>query len=71
MSLATALYSSHAQDSAPVPLNGNYRKPQLADSRVVLVSFKEGKYGLQNELALLLEHECKSHMNDMAMAALL
>ncbi|XP_036963334.1 carbonic anhydrase 12 isoform X1 [Acanthopagrus latus] len=43
VSLATALYSSHAQDSAPVPLNGNYRKPQLADSRVVLVSFKEGR----------------------------
>lgn len=43
LALATALYSSHAQDSAPVPLNGNYRKPQLADSRVVLVSFKEGR----------------------------
>ncbi|XP_054862498.1 carbonic anhydrase 12 isoform X2 [Amphiprion ocellaris] len=41
LSLATALYSSHAQDSSPVPLNGNYRKLQLADSRVVLVSFKE------------------------------
>ncbi|XP_051237893.1 carbonic anhydrase 12 isoform X1 [Dicentrarchus labrax] len=43
LSLATALYSSHAQDSVPVPLNGNYRKPQPADSRVVLVSFKEGR----------------------------
>ncbi|TMS05957.1 Alpha-mannosidase 2C1 [Larimichthys crocea] len=41
LALATALYSSHAQDSAPVPLNGNYRKPQLADSRLVLVSFKD------------------------------
>ncbi|KAF7663220.1 hypothetical protein LDENG_00216040 [Lucifuga dentata] len=39
--MATAIYSSHAQDSASVPLNGNYRKPQHADSRVVLVSFKE------------------------------
>ncbi|TKS73486.1 Carbonic anhydrase 12 [Collichthys lucidus] len=46
LALATALYSSHAQDSAPVPLNGNYRKPQLADSRLVLVSFKDGR-GLQ------------------------
>lgn len=45
-SLATALFSSHVQDSTPVPLNGNFRKPQLADSRVVLVSFKEGR-GLQ------------------------
>lgn len=53
-----------------MPLNDNYRKPQLADSRVVLVSFKDGKYGLQNELALLLEHECKGHMNDMAAALL-
>ncbi|XP_060933206.1 carbonic anhydrase 12 [Limanda limanda] len=43
LALATALYSSHAQESAPVPLNGNYRKPQHADSRVVLVSFKEGR----------------------------
>lgn len=44
-----------------MPLNGNYRKPQLADSRLVLVSFKDGKYGLQNELALLL-----GNINDMA-----
>ncbi|XP_053175339.1 carbonic anhydrase 12 [Scomber japonicus] len=48
LSLATALYSSHAQDSAPVPLNGNYRKPQLADTRVVLVSFKEGDLSWMN-----------------------
>ncbi|XP_058500397.1 carbonic anhydrase 12 isoform X2 [Solea solea] len=40
LALATALYSSHVQASAPVPLNGNYRKPQVSDSRVVLVSFK-------------------------------
>ncbi|KAI3371291.1 hypothetical protein L3Q82_023908, partial [Scortum barcoo] len=45
LTLATALYSSHAQDSVPVPLNDNFRKPQPIDSRVVLVSFKEGKYG--------------------------
>ncbi|XP_070686604.1 carbonic anhydrase 12 [Pempheris klunzingeri] len=43
LALATTLYSSHAQDSAPVPLNDNYRKPQHTDSRAVLVSFKEGK----------------------------
>lgn len=53
-----------------MPLNGNYRKPQPADSRVVLVSFKEGKYGLQTELALLLEHECKGHINGIATALL-
>uniref|UniRef100_A0A667YQY4 Carbonic anhydrase 12 n=1 Tax=Myripristis murdjan TaxID=586833 RepID=A0A667YQY4_9TELE len=47
----TAIYSSHAQESVPVPMNGNYRKPQLPDSRLVLVSFKEGKCGLQNGLA--------------------
>uniref|UniRef100_A0A8C5GBU3 Carbonic anhydrase n=1 Tax=Gouania willdenowi TaxID=441366 RepID=A0A8C5GBU3_GOUWI len=52
LTLATALYSSHAQDSAPVPLNGNYRKPQPTDSRVVLVSFKEGKYGLHSTLTV-------------------
>ncbi|KAF3688794.1 Carbonic anhydrase 12 [Channa argus] len=41
LDLSTALYSSHAQDLTHVPLNGNYRKSQLVDSRVVLVSFKE------------------------------
>ncbi|KAM7396760.1 hypothetical protein PAMP_019777 [Pampus punctatissimus] len=51
LSLATTLYSSHAQDSAPVPLNGNYRKPQLADNRVVLVSFKERR-GLHGTLTV-------------------
>ncbi|XP_018536449.1 carbonic anhydrase 12 isoform X1 [Lates calcarifer] len=51
LALATTLYSSHAQDSAPVPLNGNFRKPQPADSRVVLVSFKEGR-GLHNTLTV-------------------
>uniref|UniRef100_A0A3Q0QZB8 Carbonic anhydrase n=1 Tax=Amphilophus citrinellus TaxID=61819 RepID=A0A3Q0QZB8_AMPCI len=57
LTLATALYSSHAQDSAPMPLNNNYRKTQPVDNRLVLISFKEGKYGLQNWLALILEHE--------------
>ncbi|XP_041852112.1 carbonic anhydrase 12 isoform X1 [Melanotaenia boesemani] len=42
-SFATALYSSYAQDSATALLHSNYRKPQPADSRVVLVSFKEGR----------------------------
>uniref|UniRef100_A0A3Q3J208 Carbonic anhydrase n=1 Tax=Monopterus albus TaxID=43700 RepID=A0A3Q3J208_MONAL len=41
MTLATSLYSSHAQDSVPLPMNGNFRKTQPADSRVILVSFKE------------------------------
>ncbi|XP_071392371.1 carbonic anhydrase 12 isoform X2 [Centroberyx affinis] len=51
LALATSIYSSHAQESAPVPMNGNYRKPQLTDNRVVLVSFKEGK-GLQGTLTV-------------------
>ncbi|KAM9376061.1 carbonic anhydrase 12 [Pholidichthys leucotaenia] len=51
MTLATALYSTHIQDSAPMPLNGNYRKPQPTDSRVVLVSFKEGR-GLHGTLTV-------------------
>ncbi|XP_040927143.1 carbonic anhydrase 12 isoform X2 [Betta splendens] len=41
LALATALYASSAQDSAPLPLNNNYRRLQLPDSRTVLVSFKE------------------------------
>ncbi|XP_046890009.1 carbonic anhydrase 12 [Hypomesus transpacificus] len=46
--LATAIYASGSQDSNPVPLHGNYRKPQLSNNRVVLVSFKEGRglYGM-------------------------
>ena len=66
MTLATSIYSTHAQESVPVSLNGNYRKPQLADSRVVLVSFKEGKYGLQSGLALMFENDCKGCINDIA-----
>ncbi|XP_066524525.1 carbonic anhydrase 12 isoform X2 [Hoplias malabaricus] len=42
LTLATDLFSSHAQESAPMPLLGNYRKPQIMDNRVVLVSFQEG-----------------------------
>ncbi|XP_075993937.1 carbonic anhydrase 12 [Genypterus blacodes] len=49
---ATAISSSYAQDShSHMPLNGNYRKPQLIDSRVVLVSFKEGR-GLHGTLTV-------------------
>ncbi|XP_059191873.1 carbonic anhydrase 12 [Centropristis striata] len=51
LALSTTLYSTHAQDSAPMPLNGNFRKLQLTDSRVVLVSFKEGR-GLQGTLTV-------------------
>lgn len=61
--MATAIYSSRAQDSSPTPLNGNYREPQLTDNRIVLVSFKEGVYGLQNGLLLFLVHESKGHLN--------
>uniref|UniRef100_A0A3Q2P0I6 Carbonic anhydrase n=1 Tax=Fundulus heteroclitus TaxID=8078 RepID=A0A3Q2P0I6_FUNHE len=46
LALTTALYSSNAQDSVAIPLHSNFRKPKLIDSRVVLVSFKEGKYNL-------------------------
>lgn len=46
LSLVTNLFSSHAQDSVLVPLSSNYRKPQPVEGRVVLVSFKEGEYGL-------------------------
>ncbi|XP_067358859.1 carbonic anhydrase 12 isoform X2 [Channa argus] len=48
LDLSTALYSSHAQDLTHVPLNGNYRKSQLVDSRVVLVSFKEAELSWKN-----------------------
>lgn len=44
LALATALFSSHAQEVAPMPMLGNYRKPQLMDNRVVLVSFQEGDF---------------------------
>ncbi|XP_030621171.1 carbonic anhydrase 12 [Chanos chanos] len=47
--LASTVYSSHAQESASVPLAGNYRKPQQMDNRVVLVSFQEGR-GLHGTL---------------------
>lgn len=50
LALATALYASYAQDSDTVPLHGNYRKPQLTDNRVVLVSFKDGKYSCKCNL---------------------
>ncbi|MED6268485.1 hypothetical protein CHARACLAT_022881 [Characodon lateralis] len=51
MALATALYSSNAQDSVAIPMHSNFRKPQLVDSRVVLVSFKEGR-GLHGTLTV-------------------
>uniref|UniRef100_A0AAY4DHL5 Carbonic anhydrase n=2 Tax=Denticeps clupeoides TaxID=299321 RepID=A0AAY4DHL5_9TELE len=43
LSLATSLYSSSSQESAPEPLNRNFRKTQLADNRVILVSFQQGR----------------------------
>lgn len=52
LALATSLYASNAQESTTVPLHGNYRKPQLADNRVVLVSFKDGKLCLDCNLIL-------------------
>ncbi|XP_056308360.1 carbonic anhydrase 12 isoform X2 [Danio aesculapii] len=41
LALATALYASFAQESSSMPLHENYRKSQLTDNRVVLVSFRE------------------------------
>ncbi|KAI1889425.1 hypothetical protein AGOR_G00162740 [Albula goreensis] len=41
--LASALYSSGEQDTALVAMSRNYRKPQQADDRIVLVSFQDGR----------------------------
>ncbi|KAL4641968.1 carbonic anhydrase 12 [Arapaima gigas] len=43
LSLSTALYSSRAQESVPMPLNGNYRTLQKPDHRTIMVSFLDGK----------------------------
>ncbi|XP_054898248.1 carbonic anhydrase 12 isoform X1 [Poeciliopsis prolifica] len=43
LALATSLFASSVQDPEVIPLNNNFRKPQPIDSRVVLVSFKEGR----------------------------
>lgn len=53
------MYSSSIQESAPVPLNGNYRKPQLSDNRVVLVSFQDGElgFGMQYGKTGLRKHD--------------
>ncbi|XP_036400166.1 carbonic anhydrase 12-like [Megalops cyprinoides] len=47
--LNSAVYSSGMQESTLVMLNGNYRKSQHPDDRVVLVSFQEGR-GLHGTL---------------------
>lgn len=42
-----------------MPLNGNYRKPQLSDNRVVLVSFQDGElgFGMQHGKTGLSKHD--------------
>ncbi|KAJ8417265.1 hypothetical protein AAFF_G00284920 [Aldrovandia affinis] len=42
LALATSVFSSSKQETAPVVLNENYRKPQNSDNRIILVSFQEG-----------------------------
>uniref|UniRef100_A0A3P9NX16 Carbonic anhydrase n=1 Tax=Poecilia reticulata TaxID=8081 RepID=A0A3P9NX16_POERE len=42
LALVTSLHASSVQNAEVTPLNNNFRKPQPIDSRVVLVSFKEG-----------------------------
>ncbi|XP_010864130.2 carbonic anhydrase 12 [Esox lucius] len=44
--LATAMYSSHQQETVPVPMNSNFRKPHYTDNRLVLCSFKRGLQGV-------------------------
>lgn len=55
LALATDLFSSHAQEAAPMPLHGNYRKSQLMDNRVVLASFQHGEYCMAHLLVVNLE----------------
>ncbi|XP_056455729.1 carbonic anhydrase 12 isoform X1 [Gadus chalcogrammus] len=59
LSLASAVYSSRAQESNSVPMNGNYRRPQLPDHRVVLVSFQEGRglHGIQTVTSPLVRKQ--------------
>ncbi|XP_064170015.1 carbonic anhydrase 12 isoform X4 [Anguilla rostrata] len=44
LALCTSVFSSSQQESAPVPLNGNYRKSQDSEDRIILVSFREGLF---------------------------
>ncbi|XP_035251468.1 carbonic anhydrase 12 isoform X1 [Anguilla anguilla] len=51
LALCTSVFSSSQQESAPVPLNGNYRKSQDSEDRIILVSFREGR-GLHGTLTV-------------------
>ncbi|XP_061077225.1 carbonic anhydrase 12 [Conger conger] len=51
LALATSVFSSSQQESSPVQLNGNYRKPQDSEDRIILVSFREGR-GLHGTLTV-------------------
>ncbi|KAK3526772.1 hypothetical protein QTP70_033581 [Hemibagrus guttatus] len=73
LALASALFSSHAQEAAPMPLLGNYRKTQLMDNRVVLVSFQQG-WGLHGttpvaspvQRRLVIQHLLNGDLADLA-----
>ncbi|KAG7323957.1 hypothetical protein KOW79_011973 [Hemibagrus wyckioides] len=73
LALASALFSSHAQEAAPMPLLGNYRKTQLMDNRVVLVSFQQG-WGLHGTTSvaspmqrrLVIQHLLNGDLADLA-----
>ncbi|KAG9341244.1 hypothetical protein JZ751_019685 [Albula glossodonta] len=62
LALATSVFSSSQQESAPVVLNGNYRKPQNSENRIVLVSFQEGLHGTPTVTPAHLRRKVIQHL---------